>query len=321
MLALLIATMLGRADGQAMKTGEGVGVLASAYESPKATLEVKAATVNSAGRVFTGEIVAHLVMPDTIYRYFGVNEGWRVSFVSYASISIYSQSFPGGEDGRLVFAGVMKQITPAASSNLDKPSRHTASFSTRVGTSPGGINLDLAPGNYRAEVEFRVQETRSVNGIPDPKAWSLPVAGAAIEFSVGRFVKTAMVDVRGGINVSALITPKKGATVAQIDQLRAAASRAHSAKASEVKSFVAAEASISDYRPERLGWLYEERSQRRANSLEANFRVYYGESYLSKTSELNKKLRDIVKSGNFAKTLPGGSYKIVTSSSLQMHRR
>ncbi len=173
----------------------------------------------------------------------------------------------------------------------------------------------LLPGSYRAEaIVYVLTDPISSGWLHSDRRW-VEAGGAAVDFNIQQVNLLPVSEVQGELKTTATISPRRGATKVQIDQLNAEA-RSRVAKVYlAAKDIFVSQQAVATGAPARKSWdVYAYNSP---NGLSATLGVSSGQSYQYLVPQLNSKISSVVKGGNTVVNLPGGLIVLKTSSHIQ----
>jgi len=305
----------------------GVGIVRQDHHAPSVRVAVNPASINGLGTKTYGDIVASLGLPPEHYKHLKPGASWVQWPTTYkATAKLYVYRISGlGYDDKLVYEGEMPSVT--ARIQIMPPSNaliegEVETFATQLNTgSRSGLNL-FESGNYRAEVVFYIQEFGMKSGLSvgwEPQR--IEVAGGAVEFSIGGFALAPVSEVRGEVSVYVRVIPRKGATAQQVAELQSGASREGARAAGAIRTFLGKHSQKSPVgSAERQPWFYSE-SAKSGGVPYWNFFVPAGQTYSDQVAGVQAELKKLLTLGNVTRTLPGGTFSVVTTTNIKFHAR
>lgn len=175
----------------------------------------------------------------------------------------------------------------------------------------------LEPGYFRAEAVVYTLTPPISKPIQSDPRW-IEAGGAAVDFYVGSVNLLPVVQASGGMQVSAIISPRRGATKIQLDQLNVEARRLVSRISTSIKGVMESQAISTPTAPTRDPWLIT--SYEAPNGLYTSWKVSAGQSYQHVAPEITWRIASLVRSGTYSLTLPGGNIRMTTSGSISFSK-
>lgn len=302
-----------------------MGIVPSPGDKESASIRIEGANMvrleNGVTTSTSGTIHAEYRQPPLRY----LPSGYPANlFFPSATLSIYLRNPSTGAE-RLVHTGPMTLqpvMTAAVVPPTNKaPSGVTWRFATKISDPQDRTSPSLAAGSYRAEVVFYHQDMSMEAMAVGWKPALVEVAGAAMNFTANNFFVAPLADARGEIKVSSVVTPKRGATAAQVAALRQAAANEYAKAAAACRNYLAAGARPETGAPARRPWLFSETSTNNGDYSSIFFHLFDGESFAESKTSPETSLTRTVAGANVSGSLQGGTYKITATTNITLHRR
>jgi hypothetical protein len=183
---------------------------------------------------------------------------------------------------------------------------------------PKKFPVPLEAGYYRAEsIVYSLAPAIITGGRVSDPAW-VEAGGAAVDFSVNPVNLLPVDRAAGGLSVTATITPRRGATSAQISQLNTEAQARVAKIFAGAKTIFDGQSAIGKSEPTRLPWQVQVSHAR--SGLSSSLTITSGQSFRHLVPQITSSLGSVVKNGTYSVSLPGGSITLRTFSGVQFSR-